>query len=869
MLNQPVLFLDEIDLSDTPRVGPKAATLGRLKQSGLPVPNGFVIPATAFQRFILESELGKVVAQLEAVARTTPQSIAGSPLLEAVSDAFLHGQQFTQCSAELRRAFDALAGETGAVAVRSSAIAEDRVEASFAGQQLSVLNVRTFPDLLRAIWQTWASLYTPAAVQYRARFALGNDDPAMAVIVQSQVVCEAAGTMFTVDPVTGQGLIVVEAAWGLGEAIAQGEVVPDRYSIDRETLADARPAHRGDKRCQRVLNEHGGTRLASVPEWRRQDLVLSANQRSALSLLGLQVENILGGAQDIEWGLAGGRWWIFQSRPITARASSSVLNSSKLENFDWTSGFLDERLVEPVSPLGWSVLRAGLEEVAFRAPLRMLGVDLSAIEPLTRLWNGHPYTNVAVFESLYKLFPDWLLPEDARRFFPDGDVSRRSRARQPRSILSLAVWLGVAGGFFTDPAAASPIQNPITWIRFEREYRVSIAELHERIGALEAEARRGEPIDLAVALQLVDDVEGVNRRLLEIHRWSLTYAEILYSVLRRLAGHLFGPKAAGAFAAGVVQALGDESMKLNHALAKLAREGGDFESPAFRKRLDEFLGKYGHRSFSLDVLRPSFSVEPAQVLNLVQALRTEHPTGSLASSTPASSTAIFGQVLLWPIAFLTRRYTRLREDQRFAWQRGIALQRRLFLLIGQGLAQRGAIRQKDDVFFLTLAEIQEAARGDTGSLTELVSDRARRFAADTAHFETNPRASYPPFLHGNQPLLEPDDERRLDALGGVPVSPGIGRGPARVILRAEELAQVRPGEVLITRGADPGWTIIFGELAGLVTESGGQLSHAAVAAREFHLPAVLGVPAATEVIRTGDEVLVDGTAGQILILSKT
>ncbi|HEX5415718.1 MAG TPA: PEP/pyruvate-binding domain-containing protein, partial [Chloroflexota bacterium] len=507
MLNQPVLFLDEIDLADTPSVGPKAATLGLLRQSGLPVPNGFVIPATALQRFVVESELAGAVAELEALARQMPELVASSPLLEQVSQAFLHGQKFTRGSVELERAFDALVAETGAVAVRSSAIAEDRAEASFAGQQLSVLNVRAFPDLIRAVWRTWASLFSPAAVRYRARFAPADALPAMAVLVQAQISCDAAGTMFTVDPLTGRPRVVIEATWGLGEAIAQGEVDSDRYLVDPRTLADAAPAQIGNKRCQRVLSEREGTRLTSVPEWRRQDLVLTTSQRSALALLGLQAEQILTGPQDLEWGLAGGRWWIFQSRPITTRVAADEPEAESLEHFDWTSGFLDERLVEPVSPLGWSVLRAGLEELAFRSPLRMLGVNLDKLGPLTRLWNGHPYTNVAVFESLYKLFPDWLLPEDARRFFPEGDATRRKRARQPASLRSPRVWLSLARGLISDLPAASPIQNPVTWVRFERAYREGLADLDRRIADLELAAEKGEGIDLKRVLGLVDEVD--------------------------------------------------------------------------------------------------------------------------------------------------------------------------------------------------------------------------------------------------------------------------------------------------------------------------------------------------------------------------
>jgi rifampicin phosphotransferase len=270
----------------------------------------------------------------------------------------------------------------------------------------------------------------------------------------------------------------------------------------------------------------------------------------------------------------------------------------------------------------------------------------------------------------------------------------------------------------------------------------------------------------------------------------------------------------------------------------------------------------------LDLLRPSFSADPSQVINLVATLRSA-PARVVPSALNEHSAATRPRAsVLWPLAYLTRRYACLREDQRFAWQRGMALLRRLYLLAGHYLAAHRVIQREEDVFFLLAEEIRAQVNRPTGSLVERVAVRARRFAADTTHFAANPRASYPPFLRGNQPLTDPAEPNETQALHGVAVSPGVARGRVRVITRADELAGIRPGEILVTRGADPGWTIVFGELAGLITESGGQLSHAAVAAREYHLPAVLGVGGATELIRTGDEVLVDGTVGQIVILNR-
>ncbi|MGH2459194.1 MAG: PEP/pyruvate-binding domain-containing protein, partial [Chloroflexota bacterium] len=519
MSQAPVLPLDQIDLHDAPTTGMKAATLGHLFRSGVPVPNGFVVPTSVFEGFVEQNGLGIAIVELESVFREPGELTTGAALLARIHAGFERGELPARAIEALRGAFGDAIQETGAVVVRSSAIGEDLPEASFAGQHATVLNVRTFEALLKALRRCWASAFGPSVVRYRARLAPTNRRPSIAVIVQTQIICQAAGTMLTVDPLDDDSRLVVEAVWGLGEALAQGEVSPDRYLVDRETLSESARPRIGDKRCQRVLDFTTGTRLAAVPLWRRRRPVLNRAQVGGLALLGLQIERRLAAPQDVEWGLAGGRWFCFQARPITARLGrSSAEAADRVASREWTSSFLDERLGEPVSPLGWSILRRGLEDIAFREPLRILGVDPSDLEPMTRLWRGRPYVSVAVFEAIYKLFPDVLLPEDAHRFFPGRDASRRKRAPRPESLLSPRVWAGVIGAIARAPATASPFHNDRAWDRFESRYVRAIAEIGFTVGVLEREASPS----LRKILDLVDDVERQNRQLLRIHRWSLT-----------------------------------------------------------------------------------------------------------------------------------------------------------------------------------------------------------------------------------------------------------------------------------------------------------------------------------------------------------
>lgn len=889
MIQRSVLPLDQVDLRHAPAIGTKAATLGQLHRAGIPIPSGFVVSTAAYQSFVEQNDLVATIAELEALARRSLYTNQLATRLDRIAVAFERGVVPAPTIDALREAFAEIVEETGAVVVRSSAIGEDGPDASFAGQQLSILNIRRFDDLLRALRRCWASLFGLSALRYRARFARSDQPPAIAVIVQAQIACEAAGTLFTVDPVSGINQVVVEAVWGLGEALAQGEVSPDRYLVDRETLAEAARPRIGDKRCQRVPDLKDGTRIARVPRWRRRRPVLDPVQLGGLALLGLQIERLLGAPQDVEWGMAGGRWYVFQSRVITALSTTGEGASAILERKEWTSGFLDERLSEPVSPLGWSILQSGLENIAFREPLRMLGVDPTELEPITRLWNGRPYVNVAVFEALYKLFPDFLLPEDARRFFPCGDVERRKRARRPRSLLAPEVWIGLIGAVARDPAVISPLSNDRAWEAFEREYVQAMREISFSVDVLE----RQSPPSLARLLSVIDEVERFNRRLLEIHRWSLTDAEVAYSLLRRVARLFLGSERAAAYCSAVVANLDDYSMDLNRALGTLEALARHPEDESFQRELRDFLAEHGHRSFSLDLIRPSFAADPSQVLALVRRepesengararKANERPASSAASPTlramalckggPDASTRTDphelstprlrapGRWVLAPLAELTRRYVRLRENQRLTWQRGLALLRRLYLLAGQALVREGLLTQPDDVFFLTADEVRRAALAPTRSLQARAAERARRYA------EYCESTSYPRFLRGNRPMDEDDLALAQHSepgaeLHGEPVSPGIGRGKARIILHPDDLDRIETGEVLVTRGADPGWTPVFDRLAALVMETGGQLSHASVVAREYRLPTVVGIASATDLIQPGEDLIVDGSTG--------
>lgn len=850
-----LVSLDNPSAENLALVGGKAARLALLRRAGFRVPPGVCLTTAAGRQLFDAGIVGPTSSpdgSAEASAGNQPPPLP------------------PELAADLARAIARLDGRPEArFAVRSSAVAEDRDDASFAGQLDSFLDVAA-QDVPRAVRKCWSAIWSERATQYRG--TIGRpDESAMAVLVQVMIPAAVAGVAFSIDPTSGAPEIVVEAVRGLGEALAQGHVQPDRYYLDRATLSAARRPVVG--------------RLGSP--------VLGASELRRIGELVLAIERQLGGHQDVEWGLADGELFVLQARPVTGLPAGSVF-TDVLPGDDglWTSGFLEERFPEPLSPLGWSSIRAAFEEYAIRDPLRYIGAEDLGRLPPTKLFRGHPYVSVEVFRRLYKLFPEQLLPDDAWRYFPDGLTDIRRQASLPHSPIDPRLWGRLLSSWAADPGNWSPLRNHTIW-------EESVPRYDQAIARTKAELAAGPGLD--DLLGHIASLEEASGELLRIHRWSLTHADLLYTLLRRLGRQWLGP-GAETVCSDLVAQLGDRSLEMDDRLRSLAEDArrapvivdalrrsrtldelaGQIEAtplgPSFLRELRAFLAAYGHRSLSLDLIRPSFGADPGQVFQLiVSLLGAVAPRDQSARRERALHTArsrLFFSPLgpfLWPIfeevLALTRIYVRLREDQRFQWQKAIAALREAYLLVGGRLVERGVLKRADDVFFLIRSEVVAAALGkiDPAEVARLVPRRRKEYAELLADWERSPSDSYPRFLRGRRPLTAPDAPggKRLT---GHPVSPGRARGRVRVIRTLAELVELEAGEILVTRGADPGWTPLFGKIAGLVMESGGQLSHGSVVAREYGLPAVVGVVDATAALRDGDLVLVDGEAGTVDLL---
>ncbi|MEO3868493.1 PEP/pyruvate-binding domain-containing protein [Nonomuraea sp. B12E4] len=817
--------------ADLATVGGKGASLARLIRAGLPVPGGFHITTGAYRAFVagFQEEI------LRAAAEGAPQRIAA--LFEA------HDMP-AGLAAEIRRACEELGVP---VAVRSSATAEDLPDMSFAGQQDTYLNVRG-EDLPAAVKRCWASLWNPRAVAYRDRNGVPHDDVALAVVVQELVDADAAGVMFTANPVSGaRDEIVVNASWGLGEAVVGGQVTPDTVVVSGGAVTDTRL---GDKAVMTVRTATG-TEERPVPSELRGRAVLDPAEAVELAGLGARVQALYGGTpMDVEWARHDGRFAILQARPITGlRPRPEEWNDSLRGDYLWTGGNLGEAIPDVMTPLTWSFVRLFIHEA----------MSASALPGFDLVGNigGRFYMNLSVTYSIARALGMQSRLGAVEQLFgkipPGLDVPMVPISRWGiiRQVLPMAVRL------------RRRVRENLKGMRaFLATSRRRCEELRARIAATGSAA---ELADLW-AREIEPHVVTSSRMLEAAGRQGGATLVYTRDKLRRMMGEVDAESMlTGVNADGELASLGPIM-----GLTRLAR--GEITR-------DEFARTYGHRGpHEFEVSMPRPGEDPgwidAQLAGLRdlrsgteallarQAKAREEAWARFARRYPGKEAGMRARVQRWNAVVRDRESTRSENMRAFWVLRAFAV--RAGELTGHG----------DDVFFLDLEELLALLRGDRAGLERVPVRRAthERYAA---------LPPYPVLIVGRFDPVRwaADPDRRADLYdargGGTPVSetvtgfpgaPGVVEGVARVIAGPEEGERLKAGEILVTTLTNVGWTPMFPRAAAVVTDMGAPLSHASIVARELGIPAVVGTGNATMRLHDGDRIRVDGERGTVELL---
>ncbi|WP_017595674.1 PEP/pyruvate-binding domain-containing protein [Nocardiopsis potens] len=824
----PVAPLAEFCLSDLEAVGGKAANLGELIRGGFPVPGGFAVTTAAYARVAAHNGVDALVR--ERLGDLADEDAAASAAA-AIRARFEGAEIPADLHDDVASAYAALGG--GPVAVRSSATAEDLPGAAFAGQQDTYLNVIGAHDLLDAVRRCWGSLWTDRAVAYRRRIGIDPAEVRIAVVVQEMAPAEWAGVLFTADPVSGdRERIVVDAGRGLGESVVSGLVTPEHYVLDRRGSVLEHRAGRGEVVVRAaegggVRHERGGPSAGGLP----------GPALAELARQGSRVAEHYGRPMDVEWALAGGRVLLLQARPMTAVPPEPIRLDPFQRRIAPTLLDMFQTRPYPLDVTTWTAGMIGLVEGMAYGLAGMRTPPISAILPeedgvVTRFVPPSPRPTPATLVR-----PFQLLARNAR-----FDAAR---------------WTG-------DPRFAS----------FERDLAALAARSPAELDWPELRTLPGRVLALLPRLTGLR-VDYLPCWFLPMLRLRLTLG--LLGLGATTPELLYGARTRTEDANLALEALA-ERVREDPALAaafdgrtpeELAASLGD--DPAFTGFAAEFatfLDEYGHRETTspIYVSSPTWRDAPATVLGAVKLLASRPPGRDTGRADAALDRVLAHPLMRLPGARRSMRRlvgrvrtgVALREDTHFHFTRLIPVLRAALLETGRRLTGEGVLRSPGEVFHLRREELE-----GIGSLPGMPAEQAARLRAEVLR-----RAARREELAG-VPMLDLHAaglarEREGDALAaGTPAGGGTAAGPARVILTPDDFGRMRSGDVLVCPYTNPSWTPLFQRAAAVVVDSGGIGSHAAIVAREYGIPAVMGTGDGTRAVPDGARITVDGTAGLV------
>ena len=876
------LLVDFSDIDSTMinAVGGKALNLGIMSSAGLPVPGGFCVTTDAY-RSVVADQLDDLMGKLgDATDRGEATAAAGKARGRVLS---------VELPPQLRIAiadhYQAL-GDNEPVAVRSSATAEDLAYASFAGQQDTYLNVVGSAALLDAVRRCWASLWTDRAVSYRNANAIDHRSVALAVVVQRMIDATTAGVMFTANPITGtRHETVIDASPGLGEAVVSGAVNPDHFVVNAvdQSIVTRRL---GDKRIMITSLPGGGTELRELTGG-SSEACLNDEQVLQLVDLGQQVQRQYGAPQDTEWALdSAGTFWLTQARPITTLYPQARTHGPGLRVLMCLS--LAQGLTRPITPMGIAAVRLIGTSVATE-------VRIPPDEPL-----AGPAAMHAPGQRLYLDLTSALRNRLGRRAIIGAFTVMEARAATvlkrlaERPEFSL---IQTRDHTMLRHIAGALLRNKVPFRMIAGLINPNLA--YRGIATTERRLRRALTLPAnATASQRLDFVEQRLGSLFLLMPRTFAYAVgglLMLRVSRQLLGDAAEPGELQEVLRGLPHNVTTEmDLELWGLTEKIRNDqpshGAFTESsvpdllqryrerklpPVAQRGLQSFLRRYGHRAVAeIDLGIPRWSDDPSHLLGVISnylRLNTDdldpiaqfHAGQARAESMITTLTermAERSQVRARMVGWALRRVRQLvglRESPKFLLIVALATMREHLKVIGRQLAANKLIDQVDDVFFLDLGEVRQGLSGE--NVQPLVVVRREAYEQELK------RRHIPRLLlsDGTEPEAIAGAAAGVDgALVGSPASTGTVTGPARVVLDPVG-AHLEPGEILVAPSTDPGWTPLFLTAGGLVMEMGGSNSHGAVVAREYGIPAVVGVPDATHKIETGQLITVDGAAGLV------
>jgi pyruvate,water dikinase len=864
---RPVVPLDSSDL-DIKLVGGKGINLAKMISNGFSVPPALSVTVDAYEMFLDLTGIRKTISDiLDSTDFDDEASIEDSS--EKIRRLFFETPIPQKELAFLKENCFNLEGEY--FAVRSSAVAEDLEDASFAGQQDTYLNVRKH-DIAMMVITCWSSYWNARAMKYRHDTSMNHLEKGMAVVVQKMVKSDISGVMFTSDPVTGDEHVVIEASWGLGESIVSGLVTPDRYTVSYEGKvleASIRTKEKGfyliDGKNQQVDIDP-----AKAAERCADDAILGK-----IAAEGLKLRDHFGLPQDIEWAVEDGKVYILQSRAIT-----TLSDPSEKDGILWSRGYGDEYWADATTPMFYTVMGRMLTDYVNHEGAHMMGYKDLESGPLTKLHKSRVYFSAVVLERIFAHYPKFIRSKELLDYFPREEQDRISQ--YPNDYFGM-------------------IKSQLCLLVRDRDGMIWRTDKVYRKWA-EGFLKLCEEFD-ATDLTMISDKELAEwyekiRVGSTKHYQLIRYGMVSHSIMTNLLVKNWSIKwfkDDGSVYAGLMSGLEDNktvetnkgfsdmgvALRADKEVMEKAKsmdaqefvqwlEGSDVP---FREVYDRFIKEFGHRSGTRELNALRWAEDPDYVMSMaIQMcdsgvdLRKEFESGVKrredTEEMVRKELGFFKRTMLFKVLLYARTYLIFRENQRFYLDHMMYRNRLIFLEQGRRLRERDMIDDREDIFFLEDVEAIAILNGaDASNVRAMIAPRKAEFMKY--------RDRLPPKFLLNGVDFDDEPESHGDTLVGAASSPGTYRGKVRVIMDVRDLNQVEKGEILVTSNTDPGWTVVFSKLGGLITETGGILCHGAVISREYRIPAVTAVKSATTVLHTGDMVSVDGSKGEVIILEES
>ncbi|MEP6834915.1 MAG: rifamycin-inactivating phosphotransferase [Gemmatimonas sp.] len=925
MTNHHVLEFREIDRTQVALVGGKGANLGELSRiEGIRVPSGFCVTTETFQRVLAEAlSVESSTTTSSAAAQQADVRALGAQLTQLSRLSSDDREAIRTLSAEIRRIIEEFVvsddvaveitaqlkriGAQSAYAVRSSATAEDLSSASFAGQQDTYLNVVGATAILQHVSRCWASLFTERAVTYRIRHGVDHRKVHMAVVVQQMVFPHASGILFTADPITGNRTVTsIDASFGLGEALVSGLVNPDVFKVRNGAIVSKTI---GTKKLAVRPSNEGGTHHQLIAAADQDQPSLTDAQVVRLAVLGRQIEAHFGRPQDIEWCLVDDDFQIVQSRPITTLFP--IPEATDEGNHVYLSVGHNQMMTDPMKPLGLSFWNLTTPRpMAVAAGRLFVDVTQALASSVSRagLLDMAGKTDPLVKDALQSV----LDRGDFIRLMPDAPSGAEPSTGDPAG--------GGSGKGLPSRASSGPVANPPSPIEADpaivtnliERNNASIETLKRQIGVLSGSALVDFIIeDIRRLQQVLFDPES-HRAIMagmdatwwlndQLHEWLgeknavdvlsqsapnnvtsemglslLDVADVIrphadvVALLARVAAE------AVANTGDPVQRFADKGTTSVGFLSELSSVSGGHES---LRAIQGWLDKYGMRGVGeIDITRPRWSERPTMLVPLILANVKNFAHGEAKrrfdrglQEARKKEGELLGRLRALPdgekkaeetkrIIDRLRTFIGYREYPKYGKVCGYFVYKQALLREAERLVETRQLQEKEDTFYLTLQELQAVERMQRVD-QQLIRERKEAFKSYALLGPPRVLTSEGEGINGAYRR----DDYPAGALAGLAVSAGTVEGRARVILDMAK-ADLEPGDILVTAYTDPSWTPLFVAISGLITEVGGLMTHGAVIAREYGLPAVVGVENATRLIRDGQRVRVNGTEGWVVLL---